>query len=152
MRCRTCLPLLILLYLLLSFHYGLTCLFNFGPSGKKDALFEREIRNDYGVNVSELPYIAALIAINTSTHLEVQMMDLTGIFNVTAVIIANFAVIIFCGIRTYAALNRMQVRQRMKHIHTQLVNALLLQENFFFAETIEIVKFYCRYILTCIHV
>ncbi|EYB87116.1 hypothetical protein Y032_0268g797 [Ancylostoma ceylanicum] len=126
-RCVWCLPLLILLYLLVALHYGLTCLYNFGPSESKDALFDAEILHDYGVSIRDVPYIAALARNNVSSHLVLQVADVVGLFNVAAVINVTFGVIIFCGIKTFTAINRIQMRQRMKHIHKQLLNALLLQ-------------------------
>ncbi|KIH50528.1 hypothetical protein ANCDUO_19393, partial [Ancylostoma duodenale] len=126
-RCVWCLPLLIVLYLLVALHYGLTCLYNFGPSEGKDTLFDAEILHDYGVSIRNLPYIAALARNNVSSNLVLQIPDVVGLFNVVAVINVTFVVIIFCGIKTFTAINRMQMRQRMKHIHKQLLNALLLQ-------------------------
>ncbi|CAJ0604266.1 unnamed protein product [Cylicocyclus nassatus] len=81
---------------------------------------------DYGVSIEKIPYIAALAMLNVSSHLELQFKDLIGIVNVSAVIIGMLVVMVYCGIKTFVALDRIQ-RQRVKLIHKQLLKALILQ-------------------------
>ncbi|XGW35624.1 hypothetical protein V3C99_019100 [Haemonchus contortus] len=127
MKCAWSLPLLVLLYLLVAFHYGLTCLYNFQPSDLKDSIFDAEIEHEYGISVRKLPYIAALAMANVSSNLEIQTSDVFGLFSVSIVIMSTFAVMLFCGIKTFVALGRLRKIQRVKRIDSQLMNALLLQ-------------------------
>lgn len=63
-RWAWCLPLLVFVYVLVAVHYGLTCLYNFQSSYVKDELFYAEIKQDYGVDIQQLPYIAALFMVS----------------------------------------------------------------------------------------
>ncbi|VDP14893.1 unnamed protein product [Heligmosomoides polygyrus] len=126
-RWAWCLPLLVFVYVLVAVHYGLTCLYNFQSSYVKDELFYAEIKQDYGVDIQQLPYIAALFMVNVSSTLEFQTRDIVGIFSVTAVITSHFAVMLFCGIRTFMALESLQKRHQVKCVDSQLLNALMIQ-------------------------
>ncbi|KAK6039117.1 hypothetical protein COOONC_23376 [Cooperia oncophora] len=95
------LTILILLYLFVALHYGLTCLLNFKPSELKNSVFNAEIEKDYGVSVRNLPYIAALIVANVSSKAEIQTSDVFGLISVSIVIMATFAVMLFCGISEF---------------------------------------------------